>query len=413
MKKNQKHTTNLGRRNFIKTSGCFISAMACSSVLASCVRPTTTQYDALPVRSGYRPQVSSAWIEKAEEDGYDIFRQMVENATDFSWLEPGDSVFLKLSLNSGNPFPATTDPWSLACMIRLLKEKGAGEIVAGDQSGAEYVVLGENSSRGSSRSLCESAGLLRVIVDNDITPRFFEEYGWESYRQTTPSTPQHWNTPVYLTTAIDDMDHIIFLPRVGSHVIGDYSSAMKLAIGFLRDDSRLEFHQGGDDFYAMYEEINSVEEIKSKLRLTVTSGRQVLSTIGPDLGHISNPDYGLVFASEDILANEVLGYAWLHWNYEFSTPPSAQVTEQITKRGSSANDFLVTLFNQSGISNGNENTPDIPVFESSNIYCHPAIRNHMERNGGAPENIIWDQINQHPDTSVTAYLNDKMSGTAT
>jgi uncharacterized protein (DUF362 family) len=31
-------------------------------------------------------------------------------ATDFSWLSRGDSVFIKPALNSGNPYPATTNP---------------------------------------------------------------------------------------------------------------------------------------------------------------------------------------------------------------------------------------------------------------------------------------------------------------
>jgi uncharacterized protein (DUF362 family) len=298
-------------------------------------------------------------------------------------------------------------------MIRLLKEKGAGEIIAGDQSGGEHVILGENSSRGSSRALCESAGLLSVITENGVTPCFFEEYGWDAYRATTPSGSHHWNTPVYLTTAIDTVDHIIFMPRVGSHVIGDYSSSLKLAIGFLRCDSRLVFHQGGEDFYAMYEEINEIEEIKSKLRLTVTSGRRVLSTFGPDDGYVAEPDYGLVFASEDILANELLGYSWLHWNYQFSTPSSSKNTGAFLKSGSAINSGLVMLFNASGISNDNP-SPDIPLFErgGNSIYCHPSIRNHMQRKGGAPEHIIWDQINDHPDTSVSAYLSEKMSGSA-
>ena len=34
-------------------------------------------------------------------------------------------MLIKLALNSGNPYPATTDPWSVKCMVTLLKEKGA------------------------------------------------------------------------------------------------------------------------------------------------------------------------------------------------------------------------------------------------------------------------------------------------
>ena len=62
----------------------------------------------------------------------------------------------------------------------------------------------------------------------------------------------------------------------------------------MRDDSRKEFHSGGKDFYAMYEEINEIPEIKSKLRLSLTSGRKVMTTIGPDIGTVAEPEQGLI-----------------------------------------------------------------------------------------------------------------------
>jgi uncharacterized protein (DUF362 family) len=44
--------------------------------------------------------------------------------TDFSWLSKGDTVFIKPALNSGNPYPATTNPIAIGAMVELL-EKGA------------------------------------------------------------------------------------------------------------------------------------------------------------------------------------------------------------------------------------------------------------------------------------------------
>src|ERR1700687_2953771 len=39
----------------------------------------------------------------------------------------------------------------------------------------------------------------------------------------------------------------------------------EIGVGFLREDSRKLFHQGGENYYAKYQEINEVPEIKSKL----------------------------------------------------------------------------------------------------------------------------------------------------
>jgi hypothetical protein len=90
-------------------------------------------------------------------------------------------VFIKLSLNSANPYPATTDPWSLAFMLRLLREKGAGRIMAGDSSGVESVHWTREHQKGSSRECCKNAGILDIIVQNGAEPVFFEEAGYDTF----------------------------------------------------------------------------------------------------------------------------------------------------------------------------------------------------------------------------------------
>ncbi len=59
-------------------------------------------------------------------------RQAAERVGDFGWLSRGDAVFIKPALNSGMPYPATTNPVAVAAMIKLLFEKGAGRVIVGD-----------------------------------------------------------------------------------------------------------------------------------------------------------------------------------------------------------------------------------------------------------------------------------------
>ena len=47
----------------------------------------------------------------------------------------GDRVLIKIALNSGKHYPATTDPCSVHSMVKLLIEKGAGKILVADQGG--------------------------------------------------------------------------------------------------------------------------------------------------------------------------------------------------------------------------------------------------------------------------------------
>ena len=68
-------------------------------------------------------------------------RQAAEAATDFSWLSRGDSILIKPVVNSGNTYPATTNPIGMKAVIGLLKEKGAKQIIVSDMSGIEHVKL--------------------------------------------------------------------------------------------------------------------------------------------------------------------------------------------------------------------------------------------------------------------------------
>ena len=113
-------------------------------------------------------EVSCSWLDKGEhQNSYALYKKTLEAATDFSWLSKGDRLLIKIALNSGNPYPATTDPWSVHCMVKALKEKGAGKILVGDQSGFGTVQWTKDRKEGSSRQLAKTAGLLKVIEDSD------------------------------------------------------------------------------------------------------------------------------------------------------------------------------------------------------------------------------------------------------
>ncbi len=362
----------------------------------------------LNVLSGYSPRASLAWVSKGEhKNSYSLFKKAMESVTDFKWLSRGDRVLLKIALNSGNEFPATTDPWALHCMVKFLKEKGAGKVIVGDQSGIQSVHWTGDKKKGSSRKCCASAGLLKVIDESEAEEYFFEERGYDYYIETSPRGTNHWGKPILVTKVLDEVDHIIYMPRVSSHLMGDITSGFKLSVGFLREDSRVLFHQGGMNFNSMYEEINEVPEIRNKLRLIMSSGRKVLSNFGPDTGHISEPGMGLIFASTDLLAHELVAYSWLQWNREYETPIySHATTGNFQKIGNIGNKFFVWWSWDSDFRK--DSTADIPDYEPGDIKEHPSIINRIKRIGGYPETIALTEINKNPDGSVIKYINDSI-----
>ena len=400
----------ISRRNFLNIS----ATIACTSAIqATPVRLFANDLNnrgkELPVLKGYEPCVKSIWVKNKEKKRpFENLKRLIESTTDFTWLSKGDKVLIKLALNSGNKFPATSDPFVLDCLVNVLKEKGAGEISACDQSGVEHVQFSVTEKRGSSRKLCDASGLLKVITENNITPVFFEEKGLDAFFESNPEGMHSWKKPILIPSAVKETDHIIYLPRVSSHIMADITSGFKIGVGFLRDDSRYELHRNGKYFYEMYEEINNIPEIIDKLRLIITSGRKVLSTFGPDNGYLSEPDYGLIMASEDLLANELLSYAWLQWNRQFNTSYfSKMTTGQITKLRSVINKVFVW---KTWDGNEKEGTSSIPMFIPGDIFDHPSIYNFMKRNGGKPQSIVWKSLNKNPDTSVTNYIKRQING---
>ena len=397
----------INRRKFLGAS----AGLACTAVLPSAAaanEASESSIHKLPVLQSYKPAVSSAWIPKGQhEASAHLVQKMLESTTDFSWLSRGDKILIKLALNSGNEFPATSDPWMLKEVVRILKDKGAGEILVGDHSGIQDVKWTKDGQRGSSRELCKKAGLLKVIEEGDATPAFFEEAGYDAYISTKPPGDHHWPSPLQVSSIVNQVDHILFMPRVASHVMGELTSGLKLGVGFLREDSRRVFHSGGNNFFAMYEEIAQVPEIQTRHRLTITSGRKVLTTIGPDSGDVAEPDQGLIFASEDLLANEILAYAWLSWNRENETSFFARATKgNISRFGSFINQRIVGKF-WSGESDGD--VPDFEVFRPGHIYDHPAIMNFLNRKGGKPIEIDWKSVNEIADSSISAYLKKQIT----
>jgi uncharacterized protein (DUF362 family) len=408
MNKKETNTKLISRRKFLGYSAVVAGSVPFYSHAASKKEKITVlEKNNAYALKGFIPKISSGWF---ETNGYKskekLLRNVIEDASDFSWLKKGDSVLLKLALNSGNKYPATTDPWVLGIVIKMLQEKGAGKIIAGDKSGVEAVIRFEDKKEGASKDLCDSSGLLKVIKENHAIPDFFEEKGPDSYFKAWPESSHHWKEPIWITKTVKEVDHIIYLPRVSSHVMGDITCGLKIGVGFLRDDSRLAFHRGGKNFYQMYEEINDIPEIKRKLRMSITSGRKVFSTMGPDDGYLSSPDFGLIMASEDLVANELLSYAWLKWNREFHTPAFNKFTSgKITNFRSVINKlFLRFKFN----SEDGKKTPDMPFFQAGNIFNHPAIANYFEKKGGNPEKILWNSLNKNPDMSITNYITQNL-----
>ena len=227
---------------------------------------------------------------------------------DFSWLKAGDSVLIKVASNSGNPHPSVTSPAGVRGMVAHLKSLGAGKVIVADQAGVEWV---RNSAAGRFSSTKER-WMTNGLIEQDTDVHFFDDQTFDAgYFKATPPMPNNWPRGFYLPNIIKEVDHILYMPRIGAHTIAGLTLAHKSAIGWLRDDSRHDLHNDAAKFYEKFTEVNYAAEIKDRFRMAVTVSEKVLLHGGPDVGTQYTMSPVLVIAStsmanHDAVASSVL-----------------------------------------------------------------------------------------------------------
>jgi uncharacterized protein (DUF362 family) len=270
-------------------------------------------------------------------------RRVFERATNgCPWLRPNDTVLLKVALNSQDPYPSTTSPIAVQAVAEALQERGA-RVIIGDMPGVEHVLLTPKGSlKRSSRYCYEQSGMGAGTSAAFVG---FEERGWdEGFFHFQDPAASSWPNGFHVTRQIQEVDHVIALPRLSTHTQGGVTLGMKLAVGYLRTDSRMAFHCDGPFYTSMkafvagtgltknlvshgrfFEKITEVNlAVLSRQRLTLCVGTEAQVTFGPDRQvpiaglracHVV-PETGLVFASTNAVAVEVLGLAYLTLLYQ-------------------------------------------------------------------------------------------------
>jgi uncharacterized protein (DUF362 family) len=300
------------RRGF----GLLAAGGLASLALPECARAASRQ-PSVPGRLAYsgRESVPVALAGVAAGAGDEATARAVRRAalaaTDFSWLSRGDTVLIKPACNSGNPYPATTDPVALRAMIALLREKGAGRLIVADMSGVQFLRFDPDRTRGSTRELMGRSGMARAVEDAGAELHAFEEPGWDAFFEEVPAVKDSWAGPVLLPNLLSQVDHVVLVPRCSRHLLAGSTLGLKAAVGWWRHDTRLEYHRDASTFSEKTADANSVPAVRSRQRLVLTSATKLLTTFGPDQGTVSEPDTGLVIASTDVVAHDMISLAWL------------------------------------------------------------------------------------------------------
>jgi uncharacterized protein (DUF362 family) len=217
--------------------------------------------------------------------------EAIRLAGGLGFIRPGDSVLLKPAVNSGNAYPATTDPEVVQIVARLVLEAGGAPFVA-DRTMFLH----------STRAAFERTGILDAARSLEIPCLALEDADVAWVRHPLAVNWPDRTLRVYRPVLA--ADHIIGLCTPRTHSRGDFTMAMKNAVGIVDGAARVRMHLG-PGLRARLAEISLV----ARPSLVLLDGRAGFSDGGPDQGDRCRPD--VIAASTDPLALDAVGLALL------------------------------------------------------------------------------------------------------
>lgn len=252
---------------------------------------------------------------------------------DLKWLQPGDSVAIKVASNSGLPYPFTTHAGALQALIRLLKRKGAGQITVADQAGIEWVMppiggeelgrklrelwRGMSSGTATGAQVLEMNGLAAATRAVGATIRAFDtDADWIHSRELGHARTAHWPEGFRVPRLAKEAKHFINFARPSAHVMMGHTGPIKNWYGWLHPMDRLRSHthvgmRGWKDIVTLkgLKEVKFLNEriaevafvFKSKVRLNLVAAIDTYVDVGPDWGQQPLKQSSIT-ASTDMLA---------------------------------------------------------------------------------------------------------------
>ncbi|MEI6128116.1 MAG: DUF362 domain-containing protein [Pseudomonadota bacterium] len=216
----------------------------------------------------------------------------IELAGGLDFIAPGDSVLLKVALNSANVFPATTSPFLIAQLISLLKDRGAGTIYVGDKSPTWQDTTACLNATGIYQAAVDGGAEIVVFEDADMVP-------------VKPEAAVCWPDGFSVPSLFNRVHHIIALPTLRTHMLADFTMGMKIFVGAIPQEQRNAMHRSP----AFKQAIAEIPLCSDKIRFSVLDAREGFNREGPDSGPLIRP--GIIIAGSDLAAVDAVGLALL------------------------------------------------------------------------------------------------------
>ncbi len=211
-------------------------------------------------------------------------------------IKKNSTVLIRPNANTADFPPGSTNPEVLKGAIRAVKEYYPAKIIVGEKSMTTLDTLKVMKHLGLYHA-AESEGVDEIISFDDVE--------WKKVR---PKKARSWPHGFSVPAIFDEIDYTIALPIVKTHWTALFTIGLKSQISITSDPDRrqLPHGQNNDELFGnMIAEANLVY----KPDFYISDATKCFVTDGPNIGTLREP--GLVIATSDVIANDVVGLALL------------------------------------------------------------------------------------------------------
>jgi len=225
-----------------------------------------------------------------------LVAKAIELAGGLGFIKKGSTVLIKPNLNTGDPHPASTNPEVIYEIINLVKKHNPYRILVGDRSGFWLNTI-DCMKKSKIYAAAESAGA-------EVYP--FDDEEWI---QVKPKEAKNWPGGYRVPKILIDADYVISVPVLKTHSIANFSIAIKNWVGILYSKDRIAglhpFNRDKEVFGSKLAELH----LSRMPSFIVTDCTRAFTDGGPTTG--TAVDVNMIYATSDIIANDVLGLAIL------------------------------------------------------------------------------------------------------
>jgi len=234
-------------------------------------------------------------IVKVEDSIEAGMKEAIELAGGLKGLEPGMNILIKPNVNSNDPFPATSNPITVAAIVNYVKRFNPSRIVVGDASNISYLPTIE-----SMRTL----GIYQAAYDAGAEVVGFEDEDWVG---VLPEGAENWDG-FEVPKMLLDADYVISQCVVKTHFLAIYSMALKNWMGVVDHRSRYSLHASPRSvFYERIAELN----LARPADFVLLDGTKAMVTGGPFSGDTVGGN--LIVATANITAADATGLSILKY----------------------------------------------------------------------------------------------------